>query len=85
MVYQFNLKLILLSCRLNFNDKYGKSYPIASKAKNKRTDERIKKTNEILIKILGAKIENLTKTKINNVAMDRVSEFTKMLSSYKAV
>jgi hypothetical protein len=81
----FGLEIADLFGWAYFNNKYGKSYPIASKAKNKRTDERIKKTNEILIKILGAKIENLTKTKINNVAMDRVSEFTKMLSSYKAV
>ena len=79
----FGLEIADLFGWAHFNTIKGRSYPITSKAQIKRVTGRISTTSKILNSVINAKIEQLTKAKIDGLAKDRVSEFTKTLVSYK--
>lgn len=81
----FGLEVADLFAWAHFNKHYGKTRAFRSVAKNKRVDTRLNKVNEIMKEaLMKDKVEDITKTKLNSVAGDRVSKFTEILAGLKA-
>lgn len=80
----FGLEVADLFAWAHFNKHYGKTRAFRSAAKNKRVDARLNKVNEIMREtLMKNNVEDITKTKLNSVAGDRVSKFTEILAGLK--
>ncbi len=81
----FGLEVADLFAWAHFNAHYGKLRSFPSAAKNKRVDDRLKKVTLIMKEtLMKNKIEDMSPTKLRNVAGDRVSKFTELLDGLKA-
>lgn len=82
----FGLEVADLFAWAHFNNHYGKARIFPSKAKNKRVDKRLKKVDQIMKEsLMKDDVEDITKTKLNNLAGDRVSKFTDLLKSIRPI
>lgn len=80
----FGLEMADLFAWAHFNTHYGKARIFKSSAKNKRIDVRLHKINEIMKEtLMKGKVEDITQTKLKNLAEDRVSKFTELLNNLK--
>lgn len=80
----FGLEIADLFAWAHFNTHHGKVRSFKSVAKNKRVDTRLHKVNETMKEtLMKNKVEDITKTKLENVAGDRVSKFTELLCNLK--
>lgn len=81
----FGLEVADLFAWAHFNKHYGKTRSFRSAAKNRRVDTRLSKVNEIMKEtLMKNNVEDITKTKLNSVAGDRVSKFTEVMAGLKA-
>ena len=80
----FGLELADLFAWAHFNNYYGKTRTFPSSAKNKRVDDRLKKVEKIMKEaLMKNEVEDITRTKLNKLAGDRVSKFTELLTNLK--
>lgn len=80
----FGLEIADLFAWTHLNVTYGRLYPLNSQAKTKRVNFRLKTINRIMQTISRNKPEDITRSKLNTIAGDRISEFTKALKEYRA-
>ena len=80
----FGLEIADLFGWAHLNVQYGRLYPIASRAKVRRVDLRLRTINEIMQTVLKKRPEDITESKLKTIAGDRISEFTKALKEYRA-
>lgn len=80
----FGLEIADLFAWAHFNKKHGRSFPIASAAKARRVDSRIKRADDAMSALYLKRPEDITPGRVMSLAEDRVSEFTKALREFKA-
>lgn len=79
----FGLEVADLFSWAQFNYMHGRSFPIASAAKIRRVDARIARINAIMQSLFKKKKpEIISSSVLKHVALDRVSEFAKVLKEY---
>ncbi len=82
----FGLELADLFAWAHFNNHYGKTRTFSSRAKNQRVDARLKKVEDIMKEaLMRNEVEDITRTKLNKLAGDRVSKFTELLANIKPI
>jgi len=81
----FGLEIADLFSWAHLNKKHGRKFPISSAAKQKRVESRLKKVDEMMRTLYyKKKPEDITRSKLETVAGDKVSKFTEALKQYKA-
>lgn len=79
----FGLEIADLFGWVHLNRQYGIKFPIKSQAQNRRVAARLEKVDEMMKNLYKKKPEDITRSKLNTVARDRVSAFTEALKEYK--
>jgi hypothetical protein len=78
----FGLEIADLFAWSHFNNHHGLARDYSSKAKTKRILSRLKKVDGVMKKtLIKDGVEEMTETKIKNVANDRVTEFTNIINA----
>ena len=81
----FGLEVADLFGWAHFNKTYGRSFPIKSAAKGRRVEMRINRIDELMQPLYRKKKpEVISRSMLQTIAHDRVSEFTKALAEYRA-
>lgn len=81
----FGLEVADLFGWAHFNKTYGRAFPIASAAKVRRVETRIDRVDKLMRPLYQKKRpEVISRSMIETVAHDRVSEFTNALTEYRA-
>ena len=78
----FGLEIADIFGWAHLNNKYGRLRPVSSKAKKGRIDFRLRKIEALSNALCKKKPEDITRTKLNTVAEDRVSKFTEIIRQY---
>lgn len=79
----FGLEVADLFGWTHLNHRYGMRFPASSQAKKRRVEKRLERINKLMKQVYRKEPEDITRSKLNTLARDRVSAFTEALEGYK--